>query len=165
MRILQLIKLQQQREQLDIKPANQNFISNYFDCDQQNYEKIIQFFPVFKETFDYYKELAECVKELKLDSREFALYSAYLAYSTACRGLQGTSQKFEIGIELSRVLNKYMFLRRSENESFEKLVSLVGKFDQLNIRLQKGIYLKCKEMMEMNVRFENIYHKIFELND
>ena len=82
LRLIQLIRLQQKREQSETQP-NLNANINYFDCDNATYEKIIKHFPVFDKILSYYKPLADLVRELKLDCKEFALFSAVLAFSTS----------------------------------------------------------------------------------
>lgn len=82
LRLIQLIRLQQKREQNETQP-NLNANANYFDCDSATYDKIIKHFPIFDKILSYYKPLADLVKELKLDCKEFALFSAVLAFSTS----------------------------------------------------------------------------------
>ena len=62
--------------------CNSNNTSNYFGCDAKTFEKISQVFPVFLEIMPYLNSLAELIKSFKLDMKEFALYAAFLAYSS-----------------------------------------------------------------------------------
>lgn len=82
LRLIQLIRLQQKREQTETQ-ANLNTNINYFDCDSATYDKIIKYFPVFDKILLFYKPLVDMVRELKLDCKEFALFSAVLAFSTS----------------------------------------------------------------------------------
>lgn len=82
LRLIQLIRIQQKREQTETQP-NLNTNMNYFDCDKTTYEKIIKHFPIFDQIMPLYKPLVDLVLELKLDSKEFALFSAVLAFSTS----------------------------------------------------------------------------------
>lgn len=181
LRLLQLIQLQLKREQQD---NNSNFELNYFDCDTQTYEKISNQFPVFNEIKPHYKDLYEIIKDLKLDSKEFALYSAYLAFTTCksrlfvlikylklkifinflyqgCHGLSNLKQKFETNLELSETMSHYMFLRRNETESSDQLLNIAPWFERLNIKLQMKLYDKCSELIKMGVYLDKFYKTIF----
>ena len=56
---------------------------NYFNCDNQTFERIIKYFPIFKSISSYFKTLVEHIRELKLDNKEFALFTAFIAFSTS----------------------------------------------------------------------------------
>ncbi|CAF0820254.1 unnamed protein product [Brachionus calyciflorus] len=159
-RILQLISLQQKLEQIETQP-NLNSNINYFNCDTATYEKIIKHFPVFEKIMTYFRPLLDVVRELKLDSKELALYSAFLAFSASCKGLTGIREKFDCNLELCNALSKYMYLRRNENESSEKLINIAPRFERLNLQLQYGIYEKCGEFLKMGYILDEYYKTIY----
>jgi hypothetical protein len=57
--------------------------ANYFDCDNHTFERIIRYFPVFNQIMPYFKALVENIRELKLDNKEYALFAAFIAFSTS----------------------------------------------------------------------------------
>lgn len=160
LRLLQLIRFQQTKEQLEKQP-NLSINQNYFNCDQQLMDKILKYFPVFNDVITFFKPLADVVRELKLDTKEFALYSAFLVFSTSCRGLAGYQQRYECHSSICSALSKYMFLRRSENESFEKLLNIAPRFEKLNLQLQIGIYEKCSDLIKKGYHLDTFYETIF----
>ena len=56
---------------------------NYFNCDNQTFERITRYFPVFNQIMPYFKALIENIRELKLDNKEFALFTAFIAFTTS----------------------------------------------------------------------------------
>ena len=55
---------------------------NYFNCDNQTFERLCYLFPIFNEILPYLKSLIELIRGLKLDAKEFSLYSALIAFSS-----------------------------------------------------------------------------------
>ena len=56
---------------------------NFFNCEPKQFELICKYFPVFGSTNlnTYIQSTIDAVKELRLDDREFALYSIVLILS------------------------------------------------------------------------------------
>ncbi|CAF1066507.1 unnamed protein product [Brachionus calyciflorus] len=154
LRLLQLISLEQNSSELE-------FQLNYFNCCKITYEKITKFWPIFEQIMVYFKPLVEYVRELKLDVNEFAIYSLFLVFSSSCKNLIGFREKFECNLELCNLLCKYMYLRRNENESSEKLINIAPRFERINLQIQMGIYEKCNELIKMGFNLEKYYQTIF----
>ncbi len=95
-------------------------------------------FPIFDRINESMKVIVEIFRELKLDDKEFALFSAFLTFSSSCKGLMNVSKCFETNYSLSKLLAKYMFERRTEHESCEQLINIAFKFEKLNLMLQTG---------------------------
>ena len=63
--------------------TNDSEFGNYLGYDSETYKRICQIFPVFAEIDIYFNSLNQLIKSLKLDSKEFVLYSAILEFSSS----------------------------------------------------------------------------------
>lgn len=55
---------------------------NYFNCDNQTFERLCYLFPIFNEILPYLKSLTDLIRGLKLDTKELSLYSALIVFSS-----------------------------------------------------------------------------------
>jgi hypothetical protein len=62
--------------------ANDPACPNYFNTDDRSFQHICRLMPVFAHIGPCLKALSELVRGLKLDAKEFALYSALVAFSS-----------------------------------------------------------------------------------
>ena len=60
--------------------AKQASSANYFDCSEELFEKIKMEFPIFKEVC--FMDIIDILRALKMDQKEFALYSALVMFSS-----------------------------------------------------------------------------------
>ena len=66
-----------------IQIARQSTFANYFNCNSQTFERFIKIYPFFDKINSYLKNLIESLRELRLDNKEYALFTAYVAFSTS----------------------------------------------------------------------------------
>jgi hypothetical protein len=81
---------------------------NYFNCDQINFERFQQQFPIFYKTCSFMKSVHDKFDKFKLDEKEYALYSAILVISTASKYLSDYDKIIEIREKIGNVLRQYM---------------------------------------------------------
>lgn len=136
--------------------------TNYFECDKDAYEKILVFFPAFNSTKlnNYIGSLLESLKEYRLDTKEYALYSLSLILSNgAC--VDNDTLLFKLNTEVTKALIDYMQLRRNEYESSTQLIKLSGDFEKINLFLQHGIFNKCMELKQRGLNFDKYYEILY----
>ena len=66
-----------------IQIARQSAHANYFNCDDQTFNKITKIYPFFDKINTYLKNLIESLRELRLDNKEYALFISLVAFSTS----------------------------------------------------------------------------------
>jgi hypothetical protein len=131
---------------------------NYFNCDEATFTGVCKLYPVFTEMSEYTKCLIELLREFKLDTTELALFSAYLSVSPGVRNLSNVKQCFEANTCLVMALAKYMFARRNESESSDKLISMSHNFTKYSLMMTKGIYAACSKIKRDGYVFYDSYH-------
>jgi len=76
---------------------------NYFNVDERSFNQICRVMPVFRVIEPYLKSLSDLIRGLKLDSKEFALYSALVALSS------GYNFLFQIYLFLNNLIFFFFF--------------------------------------------------------
>ena len=149
-RLLQIVNLTIQ--------TNQSL--NYFSCTDVVFNSICNYFPCFKRISDFFKDLVDTLREMKLDKTEMILYTAFLTLSTSCKGLRNIRLCHKVRQLVCETLSKYMQARRSEGESCEQLISMAFRFEKINLFLEKSVNKGCEDLRKMGVRVENFYVKV-----
>ena len=62
--------------------ANSESDDNYFNLDDESFGRLTHTFPVFSSSLDYLNAIRDYIRALKLDAKEFALFSALLVFSS-----------------------------------------------------------------------------------
>ncbi len=135
-----------------------NQIVNYFNCDDATFTDICKIYPIFADMTEYSKCLIELLREFKLDSTELALFSAYLTISPGVRNLANVKRCFEFNTALVKALAKYMYARRNESESSDKLISMSHNFTKYNLMMSKGLFNACAKINRDGFAFYDFYH-------
>jgi hypothetical protein len=66
-----------------IQIIEQNKYLNYFNIDENKFQKIVNYFPIFSQINEHLKVLADTIRPLKLDAKELALFTAFVIFSTS----------------------------------------------------------------------------------
>jgi hypothetical protein len=154
--------------QITFLSVQSNTAVNYFNCDERLYKEICEREPLFTSVGEYISILIEFLRELKLDQTELALFSALFCFSMHCRGLENVGHGFQANLTMCKVLRRYMFARRNENESNEQLMNMSFRFEKVSSLLSRSFYRWSCERHNAGVHFTDFYQpqllELYQLN-